>query len=150
MENHIIRVLALDPGKTTGFAQGRIDDGLMIVSSGQLEYSPFQLYLAMKLAEPTHLVYESFEFRRHARDKLELYSCELIGIIKMFAEETECDIKPQTAAQGKAHFTDAKLKSALIYKPNKPHANDAVRHLLQWFQFGQGFQFNTRGYESGT
>jgi len=145
----IPKVLALDPGVTTGYAEGTIRDGLMTIVSGQLEYSPFQLYLAMKLAKPTHIVCESFEFRRLARDNLELFSCELIGVVKMYVEEADITLKEQTAAQGKGHFSDSKLKSARLYRTGKPHANDAIRHLLQWFQFGPGFQFNTRGYESG-
>jgi hypothetical protein len=145
----VVRVIAIDPGITSGYAQGRIEDGLMLVSSGQLEYSPYQLYLALKLADPTHVVCESFEFRRHARDNLNLFSCELIGVVKMFVEEWTIPFKPQTASQAKGHFNDDHLKKAHLYKPAKPHANDAVRHLLYWFQFGPGFQFNTRGYESG-
>jgi hypothetical protein len=46
------------------------------------------------------------------------------------------------------YFTDKRLKTDNIFKEGRPHSNDAARHLLHWFQFGPGFQYNELGYES--
>lgn len=50
--------------------------------------------------------------------------------------------KLQTAAQGKGHFTNDKLKALDLYNRKTSHGRDAVRHILQWFHFQEGFQFN--------
>jgi hypothetical protein len=144
-----IKVIAYDPGITVGYAEGHIDDGLMTIVSGESKASHGTLWASLGLMKPDVIVCESFEFRRNARDNLELFSCELIGVIRLYAEINDCLLEMQTAAQGKGFFSDNKLRAAKLYRMGKPHANDAIRHLLHWYQFGAGYKFNTRGYESG-
>jgi hypothetical protein len=55
----------------------------------------------------------------------------------------------QMPASVMAYFTDKKLREAHLYKMGKPHANDAARHILYWFQFGPGYKFNKKGYFAG-
>lgn len=144
-----LKAVALDPGGTTGYATGIIYDGLMRVISGQDQLTHKQLWLSLKLSAPDMIICESFEFRRNARDNLVLISLELIGVVKLYCEHYNKRLFMQTAGQGKGHFNDYKLKGARLYKSSRPHANDAVRHLLTWWQFGHGFQYNTRGFENG-
>lgn len=143
------KVIALDPGVTTGYAEGFIEDGLMTIVSGQMKLTHDGLWASLCLSMPDTLVCESFEFRRAARDNLELYSCELIGVVSLYCEQNKIPLVKQTAAQGKGFYSDHKLKADRLYRISMPHANDAIRHLLYWYQFGAGFKYNDRGYESG-
>ena len=141
--------VALDPGITTGYAIGIIDDGMMTVVSGQERYTHYSLWKFLKEETPDFIISESFEFRRAARDNLILYSIEMIGVIRLYCEGYDKPLHMQSAATGKGYYNDSKLQSARLYKPTRPHANDAVRHLLQWFTFGPGFKYNTKGFKSG-
>lgn len=159
-----MKVISLDPGRTTGYAVGVIDDGKMLVISGQAKWSEFQLYSQLKMLKSDIIVYERFEYRaeRHGSygdlANVELYSRNLIGVINLYIQETsaagkEINTYPQmpSYALGKnAFFSDKKLKDNLVYRVDNPHANDAMRHLLQWYQFGPGFQYNEAGFESAT
>lgn len=145
-----MRLLALDPGVTTGYCNGLIEDGLMVVVTGQHRWSQRDLYESIKLLDPEVIVYESFEFRRGSRDNLELYSRELIGVTELYIDQHDgVSGHVQSPSQVMMYFTDKKLKADGIYKPGRPHANDAARHLLYWFTFGPGYKYNTKGYESG-
>lgn len=145
----IIKVIAFDPGITTGYAIGFIKDGRMGVLSGQQKYSHNELYAAMKLAHPDIAVTESFEFRRKSRSGLILFSVEMIGVMALYCGHHGIPLFRQTAMKGKSYYTDAKLKKDHLYKTAKPHANDACRHLLHWYTFGSGYQYNTQGYKPG-
>lgn len=151
------KVVALDPGRTTGHATGLISEGLLEAHSGQDQWNHLQLYDQLRLAKPDIIVCEDFEYRNRARAGLDLYSRELIGIVNLYVQETRrdsnkanavsCTLTIQKAAQGKGFYSDGMLKKDKLHRPGKPHANDAMRHLLHWFTFGAGYQYNTRGYE---
>lgn len=155
-----IKVVSLDPGVTTGYASGYIEDGKLKVVSGQGRWKEYELYLQLQLLNPDIIIYEEFHYRRNL-DRAELFPRNLIGVINLYAQEraathinAECDTRPvevytQTPAQGKSgQFSDDNLKKANMYKVANPHANDAMRHLLYWFVFGGGYKYNTQGYES--
>jgi hypothetical protein len=141
-------IISLDPGGTTGFACGELDEiqGLLKVRSSQDKWSHSVLYAQLSIAHPDWIVCESFEYRNRARAGLELISCELIGVVHLYVQQYKCELTMQTASTGKGHFTDEKLKADGLYKTSTPHGNDATRHLLHWFVFGPGYQFNKQGY----
>jgi hypothetical protein len=140
-------VLALDPGVTTGYATGLIEDGFMKVDSDQKIWNHLDLHIFLITFEPDHIVCETFEFRQKI-DKLELFSRELIGIVQLYIQIHKSDNlymqSPGEVLRG--YFSNARLKEDKVYNRGKPHANDAMRHLLHWYQFKQGYQFNQRGY----
>lgn len=156
-----LKVVALDPGVTTGFVTGLIENGKLKLASGQAKWNELQLYLQLKLNKPDIIVYERFEYRaeRHGAygdlSNVQLFSRNLIGVVNLYIQEREsqgteilCYPQMPTYALGKnAFFTDQKLKTSGVYKVANPHANDAMRHILQWWQFGSGFQYNTNGFE---
>jgi hypothetical protein len=87
----------------------------------------------------SHLVTEAFTFRQHATDgsfgkaKVELVSCEYIGIIKMFSQQYEIPMKSYMSSEGKGFATDLKLeKLGWFQTPKTPkrHMNDAVRQAV--------------------
>lgn len=165
----MLKVIAFDPGVTTGHATGVIEDGKLGVVSGQDRFNELQLYLQLKLVKPDIIVFERFEYRSQRAynvDNAELFSRNLIGILNLYSQEREGagtllegyyaqmpatvlgkKKTPATVLGKKNYWTDEKLKAARVYKVGNPHANDAMRHLLYWWQFGAGFKYNTNGFE---
>lgn len=145
-----MKVVAFDPGPTTGYAMGDIDEcGKMVVATGQNKWSERDLHNNLEWYKPDYIVYESFEYRRKSRDKLVLYSRNLIGVIELYADVNNIRAHVQGPGHVMTYFTDRKLKDDEVYKPGKPHANDAARHLLYWFTFGPGYKWNQEGYVVG-
>jgi len=158
----VLKVHAFDPGRTTGYASGVIEDGKLGVISGQATWNELQLYLQLKMSIPDIIICERFEYRSEAAygkagnlSNVDLFPRNLIGVINLYCQEREgqgqsVDVYPQMPRQvlgKKAYWTDAKLKAAKVYKVANPHANDAMRHLLYWWHLGPGFQYNTNGFE---
>lgn len=151
------RLLALDPGGTTGWASCNYnphpyDEELSLsdfqFDCGQIgpEEHHYELYnfLIRKCGVDAHLICESFEFRQHlnpdkAKMKVELISKEYIGLAKLFAASLNVQIHFQTASAAKQFIPDkgpqanVKIKQLDLYKPitTHVHAMDAMRHLLR-------------------
>ncbi len=147
-----MRVIALDPGVTTGYAVGLIsDEGKMVVVTGQEKWTHLELWGFFEDNLPDILITERFEFRNKARSGLELFSRELIGVTHLYHQmymNLEIPLVTQMPSVIGGFFSDKQLKKDLIYKEGRPHSNDAARHLLHWFQFGSGYQYNKEGYVS--
>lgn len=139
------RILAIDPGITTGVVIALIPaDGPVLLSIDQARLDHMAYWTLLLHVAPHFLVCESFEYRNRARDNLELYSCELIGITKLYEQTfTTTALKMQPASMGKS-VSDAMLRKQNLYVRGNPHGRDALRHFVYWFQNGQGFQFNTK------
>jgi hypothetical protein len=149
-----MKVVSIDPGGTTGYAVGVIEDGSMKVSTGEASWSHLDLYNQLQLSKPDIVVCESFEFRRKEQYGVNLIPRELIGVVELYTQQrsidplgTPCRLDYQSASQGKGFYTDDVLKKDKLYRTGHPHANDACRHLLHWFTFGRGYEYNTGGYE---
>ena len=153
-----MKVICLDPGVTTGYAVGHIEQGQpMGVISGQEAWNELGLYNNLVSGKPDIIVYETFEsgkdnpYRKvkNRNYDVELFSRNLIGVIELYVQQQESPNKipcyRQSPAKGVGgHFRlDSILKQASVFKIGKPHANDAMRHLLQWYTFGAGFQYDT-------
>lgn len=142
MEDINYRVIAFDPGGTTGWASYsalQMPDGSFFnerFDCGQLGPKEHhkELYdlLLMQRVSEYHVVSESFEFRNRARDGLVLISKEYIGVMKLFAAESEVPLVMQTAAMGKGFISDSKIMRAQLWHPGWRHAMDATRHLLYY------------------
>jgi len=147
-----MKVVALDPGITTGYAQGLIDGGRMGVVSGQERWVEFELLKWLTEIKPDIIIYERFEYRSKKAynvDNAELFSRNLIGIIGLYEQQRTNDgllvyrQMPATVLGKTAWWSDKELKEVGLYKPANPHAMDACRHLCYWFTFGAGFKHNT-------
>lgn len=149
----MIKIIAFDPGVTTGYAMGTINDsGPMYVVTGQDRFEHADIWKLCLDFEPSFIIYERFDARHtRFRQGVELYSRELIGVLEMYKQtHLECETILQQPMKG-GFFNDERLKKDAIHKSGKGHANDAARHLLYWYWFGSGGQFNsrTRGYKTG-
>lgn len=146
-------LLAIDPGVTTGYARAKI-------SEGHLYYFPFQMLddvddLWRRLVEyrPRYIIIEDFEFRQgKQRTGLNLFPIQLIGVVRLYSliADAQCAVFIQKASYGKQYYTDNILKSNSLYTRGIPHAMDASRHLLHWFSFGAGYQYNGGAKEFAT
>lgn len=152
--NSIMRIIALDPGITTGYAIGDIsEDGEMIVLTGENRWDHKSLYDFLESNHVDVIICESFEFRKKARQGLELYSRELIGVCNLYIQmhmpqNVKLHMQQPLKSSDTTYFNDNRLKIDHIFKEGKGHANDAARHLLTWYQFRSGFQYNKKGYRS--
>lgn len=139
-------VLALDPGKTTGYAFATYADERLRIIPGQYGFTLFSLHnLVENLPHQSwvHIIYEDFAYRNVSRAGLDLTPVKMIGMIEwsqQFDIATNCgrNYYKQTASQGKGFFDNDKLKQLGIYVPGMKHGMDAVRHLMHWVRFGAG------------
>lgn len=148
-----IKVIALDPGVTTGYATGVIDiNGSIGVVSGQAKWREVDLFSQLNLGQPQYIVYERFEYRpprkkgkQFFHDNVNLFPRNLIGVINLFLQQHPEVLyhtqMPATVLGADKYWTDDRLKKFGCYKVSNPHANDAMRHLLYWAKFGPGFKY---------
>ena len=137
------RIVALDPGGTTGWAYVDIaNDGTLEFHHGMLvaQNHHKELYDALVRWHigDYQIVCESFEYRNASRPGLELISVEYIGVMKYFCQDFEVAYHMQSASQGKvrdkpsAFVKPENLKRLGLWSPNQVHAMDAYGHLLYY------------------
>lgn len=131
-------VLALDPGKTTGWARWSNAD---IYAAGEVDFDGVTKLLrdfAYNYGSPTNgtprgvIVCESFIINQNTPKNTQApWSLELIGVARMFSREhMHHELTLQTPAAAKRFSTDNRLRAVNFWTPAKGHANDAARHLL--------------------
>lgn len=149
-------LMAFDPGGTTGWSlitcEGGMSDQLTIddfkLTVGEL--GPHEhhaelaellnhmatLYTSYAPSYKIHIATESFTFRQFATDesfgkaKVELISCEYIGILKLFAEVNHYPIASWMSSEGIGFVPDHKLEALGWFqtpKTPKRHINDSLR-----------------------
>ena len=140
-------LMAFDPGGTTGVAilnLTGLESGITTPRFAHLGPHTHRLELwdMLNAYKPTHLIYESFEFRNKARDNLELISRDYIGIIGLWSDLNPTRLYKQSAAQAKGFIKDSgpnanvPLKRLGWYVPGKKHAMDAARHMAYFLVNG--------------
>jgi hypothetical protein len=134
------RVIALDPGETTGWALYRGDaaEGTSKFTCGQIgpyeHHNELDILLGHMQGEGEYtIVCERFEYRNNSRAGLNLMSREYIGVAKRFVQERrEVEYVMQSAAQAKGFVQDRHIKKLGLWSPGDKHAMDAYRHLLYY------------------
>lgn len=154
------RILALDPGGTTGVASAQMPasrdySSLDDIFFGADQLGPHEHHIELyDLLHRQHsyaqqegvdlkIVCEKFEFRQHisqnhTKTKVELISREYIGIVRLFCAQFEIPLAMQSASQAKDFIPDkgpqanVRLKQLDLYIPGQVHSNDAKRHLLRY------------------
>lgn len=138
-----MKIIAIDPGVTSGLCFGVIEsDGKLVVTPKQERFLVSDLWKVLEAWEPKHIICERFEFRKGSKAGLKLDSVKFIGVAELYAQLKRVKIHGQMAAQGKSYYTDVQLKRLGIYVPSLPHGMDALRHMLHWYTFGSGYQYN--------
>lgn len=122
-----------DPGETTGWCVFKNQE---LILSGQDKWTLKELWEFIDYRQPTQILYERFSLYAHkAQQQInsEFPTVQNIGVIKLYAELYSIPIFVQTAQQGKAIWTDDKLKRFNFFTKNH-HANDAIRHGLTYLK----------------
>ena len=146
-----MRVVAFDPGITTGVSIGNIEDGELIFQADQGTLTLKFVWNFLHRLNPDCIVYETFEFRQgKQRAGLELFSRNVIGVIQLYVELNEIFVAPQKAAQAKEFMNSERLKEEKAWLKGKEHARDAIKHLLYWWYWGAGYQYNKKGHRLDT
>lgn len=130
------RIIALDPGGTTGWASYTTydDPRLMKFDSGQMgphdHHEELFEWLQYSAGYELEIVCESFEYRNANRPGLVLASKEYIGVTKLACRRFSAPYTEQTASKAKGFVKDAHIKRLGLWSSGDKHAMDAMRHLI--------------------
>lgn len=130
------RVLAADPGLTTGWA---LYDPSQVPKAGQTEGPMEFLDLAhswiegiskLGISEDCAVVAERFIITPETAKKTQApWSLEISGGLRFLCHRYGVPYIQQTPAEAKRLIHDDRLKDLGWYQPGRRHANDALRHL---------------------
>lgn len=126
-------IMAFDPGLHTGLCI--FWPAVNRMSTDELD-SLESVWDQLSRHDPSVVVYESFHWQ--SRRSVDFTPIEVIGVIKLWCKLNGKKLEPQTPSQGKAFWTDDKLKRANLYVVGSPHKRDATRHMLHYLTFNQG------------
>ena len=133
-------LLSLDPGVTTGYCLARMNTNVCELAYNEAQLQPADLLLMLQDLDPLAVIYEDFQYRNRARNGLELFSVQLIGVVNAYAAlNPHCHVKKQQPAQGKGHYNDDALRRHDLYQRGTVHGRDAARHMLHYMTFGAGW-----------
>ena len=132
--------LAIDPGNTTGIALMQWPN-----LRGTAQYKGGITFTASKIREliekfkPETVIVEDYRVypwkqKQHVWSPLN--TVRLIGAIQLVCSDLEVRYVLQGAHKAKI-ISDSRLKEWGVYKVRKPHANDAIRHILSYILFGE-------------
>jgi hypothetical protein len=161
------RIVALDPGGTTGWATftashmppleegepGELVNGQW--TCGQIgpddHHNLLDAMLGNFQVSEYRIVCESFEYRNRSRAGLELVSCEYIGVTKRFCQERDVPLRLQTASMGKitpnSFVKKINLERLGLWTPGYKHAMDGYGHLLYYLMHSKDHLFDTLRYD---
>ncbi len=119
----------IDPGGTTGvcIVEGGWEFGQI---SGEAHHKA--LFDLLVERQPSIVICEHFTYRRDQRTNLDLRAREYIGVAALYCQITDTELVMQMPAHAKGLIDNKKAKILNIYKPGKPHATDAARHVMYY------------------
>jgi len=125
-----VRVLAFDPGVTTGWA---FFDGPELVVCGEAKWD--EVANVIETNEADVIVYESWRLYPWKKNQAvwdEFPAVQVIGIIKEFARRLGIPIVEQ-AASVKQVMTDNHLRKCGLWVKGSTHMRDAIRHAAFYY-----------------
>jgi hypothetical protein len=139
----VLKVLAIDPGVTTGFAQMMYVGGYIGLDYRQRKLSPKQFGEFVLRMKSLYHVCESFQYRQGQFQKDVLFPVELIGVLKYLVGEGNPNQQlwmqpPSVQGKKSAFYSDEKIKAMGLWMPGREHGRSALKHLLHWFKFSYG------------
>lgn len=136
-----MRVLAFDPGHTTGWAvfdEGPDNKSHKLIARGIIK-DWHGLKELFDEYTPNAIVYEIFRlyaWKASYKTWDTFLEVEVIGVIRYLAETYGVFIHGQTPADGKHFYGDKKLKDMNLYQ-SVTHINDATSHALFFLTFNK-------------
>ncbi len=142
----MIKLLAVDPGKTVGFAWFNYnveEQEVDLIKAEQLHWKEFLDYLYNEIKNDSNfdLMYESYRIRTttiSANLNKELLTVKIIGVIEWMCRQYDIEFESQPAGIGNQFFDKKRLKNLEMWTVGKVHARDATRHGLYYLTFGKG------------
>jgi len=135
------RILAWDPGETTGQARWKFPEThieLLQIETKDIGQAFQDLERQVAIQVPDHIRAEEYRVYNWMADSHSwslLHTPQLIGAIKVLAALQDIPISFKLAQQAKAFWNDENLKVCGLYSPGQKHARDACRHLLYYLTF---------------
>jgi hypothetical protein len=138
------RLLAVDPGETTGFA---VFDSYLTADWVEIDQiktwpEPDAVRNLTSLIETSHpqLVvaeqYRIYDWKSDDHKWSPVNTTQVIGCIWTLCIQRGIPIVWQSAQNAKGFWTDDKLKEYGVYIPGVRHGRDATRHALHYLCFG--------------
>lgn len=135
-----MRVIAFDPGGTTGYCV--LDQSGTVEAQGEFGYDDAGQSIAIQDLLYTYRLrsfvviesYRIFPSALQAHQYSAVQPVQMIGRIKTLCEEYDLEYKEQPPSH-KKFFTNQRLKSYGAYAKGMRHANDAARHALYYAVF---------------
>lgn len=129
------RLLAVDPGGTSGWAESTLQNPAADLTYGQ--YTPsemaarLRLFCAQSSFEERVLLMERFTITvKTGKNTQQTDALELIGLGRYLAEWHGVEFELQSPGDAKGFATNPQLKKWGVWVPVQDHARDAVRHLV--------------------
>lgn len=134
-----MRILAIDPGRTTGVAWGEIDRTWRVVSPAWAQYKTYDMmditYILnlISTVQPDVVVIENFIPRTLSAD---MWPMTIIHVIQWEVSQGNywngmfTGTLVMQEPNERSIINDVRLKKMELYQPAQPHANDAMRHLV--------------------
>lgn len=144
-ENRFIgRILAFDPGETTGYACFEAsEDDVKLVQQGQVKTWPLDeglrnIEFVITAMQPDKVVFESYqvyEWKASEHSWSQVPTIQIIGMIRTLLLQMAIPEHTQTAQIAKNFCTDEKLTEWGYWIKGARHARDAIRHALYYLLF---------------
>lgn len=138
------RILAVDPGMTTGLCFAQLVDTDVTLHVWQERLTFVGLWRLIEKVGPQTIIIEDFEVRQRTPAGIDMFPAHLVGVTKLYAEFHGTEIIVQAAKIGKSHYNgEGQLRKEGVYIPGAgyQHSMDAVRHFMQWFNFRGGYKY---------
>jgi hypothetical protein len=131
------RVLAVDPGETTGWADF---ENCELTRAGQFPVRDLEAFDTFVTDHrPDAMVIENYRvYASRAAQHVgsEVNTAQYIGILKFLCGMYQIPLALQMAHQAKGWVSDARLHQLGLFQTGHRHANDAIRHGVYWLLFG--------------
>ena len=122
-------IAAFDPGLTTGWCL--YSPETKSYHWGQLDESLVGIRDFLNKVNPDIVVYEDFKHRPQMINA-ELYSVQVIGVLRLWSQDNDKPTFKYLPATAKAFWQDDKIKALGLWQPGRQHSNDATRVMLKY------------------
>ena len=123
-------IIAIDPGSTTGFAiMSNHKFRAYQINLTDYPHPHEVLYDHLCEIKPTSIIYEAF-LHRQGHSGVVYTGVEFIGVVCLWGQQNQVTTHKINPSDGKAFWTDVKLKALDMYVKGIPHGMDALRVLF--------------------
>lgn len=136
------RLLAIDPGETTGWAFF-VDGAYERTGEVGPEDTMLGLVEVIQDLNPDIVVVEDYRiygWKARSHVGSDLFTPRLIGAIELACAWEDVPLYKQMAQTAKSFCTNKKLKEWGFYNAGSPHVRDSVRHACYWLVFNKEYK----------